>query len=40
MSTVEVLLNSMTVPVSDELETQLDGEKALNKASKDLFGRL
>ena len=40
MSTVEILLHSMTVPVSDELETQLAGEKALNKASKDLFGRL
>ena len=40
MSTVEILLNSMTVPVSAELETQLAGEKALNKAAKDLFGRL
>ena len=40
MSTIELLLTSMTVPMTAELETQLAGEKALNKVAKDIFGRL
>ena len=36
----KVLLKSMTGPVIEEIKTQLEGEKVLNKSSKDLFSRL
>ena len=40
MSTIELLVNSMSVPMTAELDAQLAGEKSLNKVAKDIFGRL
>ena len=40
MSTIEMLVGSMSVPMAPELDAQLKAEKHLNKVAKDIFGRL
>ena len=40
MTSMDTLLTSMTVHISEAVKLQLEGEKALNKSSKDVFGRL
>ena len=40
LSINKVLLKSLTGPVIEEIKTQLEGEKVLNKLSKVLFSRL
>ena len=40
MTSVDALLESMTIHISEAMKSQIEGEKALNKSSKDLFGRL